>query len=174
MEQSERIILALDVAETTGWCLKTETTLAYGHKSFTKPMKAAPTKGRLASHPGDRFWQMHIWLRAMIKEYKPTEISYEVPGGGTGRFSMMLLMGFRGVVYGVCGYYDLPIHETYPSSLKKWATGSGKATKLQMRKAWYASVKNKDFASATVVNPTDDEVDAIWLAEWAWKEVPCP
>ena len=162
-------VLALDVAGTTGWAVRREKDLRWGEKEFTPPRKGRKTMPD--SHPGERFMEMHIWLRQMIREYNPTHIAYEVPGGGSSRFSAMLLMGMRGVVFSIAAFYKFDVMEIYPNTLKKWATGSGKATKEDMRDHLGRQVLVKGRLMVPGMVPTDNEVDAAWLAEWAWQKI---
>ena len=164
------MILGLDMASTTGWAVRTASGvfLEYGHEIFRPPKKGRKTIPD--DHDGDRYKNLHIFLRAVIRQYSVTHIAYEMPGGGKGRSSALLGFGMRGVLLAVAAFYKIRLYPIAPNSLKLWATGNGHAEKEDMAKelermisCWKVEWKKDG------IEPTHDEVDAIWLTQWLWE-----
>lgn len=63
----------------------------------------------------------------------------------------------QGVIRERLAYYEIPVARIAPASLKKYATGSGRASKADMRAAWLELTEN-DIAD-------DNQVDALWLRD---------
>ncbi len=75
-------------------------------------------------------------FEAEIKRFPCYDVTYavEVPHGGYFAASK-LLFGFLGILYRRAALYHLPVYEYSPASIKKWATGNGRADKDMMLKA---------------------------------------
>lgn len=83
---------------------------------------------------------------------------------GFNRFPHTLKVGheLRGVIKAACCRYNARYVEVPPTTLKKWATGSGKATKEQMIEA--AKAYKPEVTS-------DDEADAILLRQYGLDQL---
>lgn len=148
-------VLGLDLSMTeTGWVmLYRDGTVDYGTKSFPPPKKGR--KSIPDEHPGKQFLAFSRWLGTLLRETTPDLIAYERPAG---QFkSMDALLGLRGIFYSTAAGREIPVDFTYPSSLKKWATGNGKADKSMM----YNELCDRGYDI-----DNDNIVDAFFLALW--------
>ena len=74
-----------------------------------------------------------------------------------------------GVLRVICETREIPYMEVDPSTLKLFATGSGKASKAQMAEA----LDEKNPGSHLALELGEDAVDAAWVAVWG-REVVLP
>ena len=111
-------ILALDLGATTGFALIEEgKALSWGEKTF----------------PGDRpqrFRAFRRWLVAYLLANRPDTVIYERPFC-RGLHATRSLWGMAGIVEEAVVDYAACL-DIVPTTLKKWATGSGKASKQDM------------------------------------------
>jgi len=141
-------ILALDAASKTGW----SHTLNPGGV-FELPK---PTKGESVGRRMVFFWD---WLTSLLSEYQTDVIVYEQAhhrGGAATRIGVGLVTVIEMAAY----THECRVLSCHTATLKKYATGSGRAEKYQMR------------AAAEAMNPTieivdDNHTDALWLLDWA-------
>jgi crossover junction endodeoxyribonuclease RuvC len=156
-------VLGLDLSMTeTGWCVirnKLDISAVYGTKSFPAPKKGR--KNTPDEHPGQQFLQFGQWVSTLIREHQPEAIAYEIPAGQMN--AMKALYGLRAILFGAASGMNIQILDIYPSQLKKWATGSGRADKALMRK------KLQDRHMYDLDN--DNIVDAFWLALWGSSQL---
>lgn len=170
MTPSTTKILGIDAASVLGWAVQEPGHIQGGEVRFTPPKKGRKTLPD--SHPGERMTECHIHVRNLIKEHKPTHMAYELPGGGQGRYSMLLLSAYRGICLNLANFYRLPFMEIAPNSLKKWAVGRGDAKKPVMEKELLEQLASRDLHYKGCLNDlTDNIVDAIWLTEWAYWRI---
>jgi Holliday junction resolvasome RuvABC endonuclease subunit len=145
-------ILALDLAEKTGFA---HTDGTFGVKHF-----------EWAKHPYGLRWDMFDkWLQQVLAEHKTDRVVYEAAlhqKGAAAHVANVLV----GIVERVSWNAGLPTPKGYHNStLKKHATGSGRATKVDMWEA--AKKRNPDLKAET-----DDVVDALFLLDLALSELP--
>lgn len=137
--------LALDLATRTGWAH------TGGHSGVADFSSANGLRHRLGA-----FWG---WLDAFVDANQTDQIVFESAhhrGGaatrsGIGMQTVAILAGYR---------HDIPVRCVHTATLKKHATGSGRATKDEM------------LAAAIRQNPSvlfedDNHVDAVWLLHLA-------
>ena len=154
MTQQDHKVLGLDLASETGHSVFANGVFSWGHKKFVR------RKGRKTipdDHIGIKFHDFRNYLKELIYTYKITMIAYEEPAGRAS--SMQALYGLRGVMMDVACKRDIIVKSIYPSTLKKWATGNGHASKYDMMK-----VLNEKHGFAV---STHDEADAVFLVLWA-------
>lgn len=151
-------ILALDLATRTGWAVWSG---------------AARTSGVHSFAIGDREprgWLYHkfdTWLVEMLNP-EPALIVYEEPGHLRSREAGYVLYGFLTRVWEAADIRHIPRRRVAVSTLKKWATGSGKATKAEMVAAVLDRYPKALAASEEAFLRIDDnEADAIALLEYA-------
>lgn len=120
--------------------------------------KASDTRAERREHPGLRFVRFADWLDAIPKEMPLDAVVMEAPFLG-GFYASFELAGLKAYVREFCCRRDLPPpRELFATSLKKFTTGYGRASKEDMMKA----VKEKWGWEAA----SDDEADAIALLNW--------
>ena len=145
-KREEPTILALDLGSVAGWALiQGGRVEGWGQEEF----------------PGDRhkrLWAFQAWLNKFMVERPLDVIAYERPftrGLGATRS----LWGMAGIVdawshgLGSIGQGGAAI-DIVPSTLKKWATGSGRAEKWEMIAAahkWAPDLGNNDEHAADAI-----------------------
>ena len=114
---------------------------------------------RSDDHRGVRLSRLRMWLETMCEEIlKPQAIAYEMPtvqhyAGAVAQIGAVALIDMAACDVGAELAY------CYPAQLKKWATGSGRASKDDMRLACHERYG---------FDPGDDhEADALLLLAWA-------
>ena len=136
-------ILALDLGTKTGYATAVESGVEVFHEETLG--------GKLA-----RFTN---WLGEMIAWYRHDGIvAYESPhfrGGPATR----LLLGMAGVIEAACAMHGVRCESVHSATLKKWATGNGRASKDEMRGA------AQKFSDKAWID--DNEVDAYLIMRWA-------
>lgn len=149
-------ILALDCATKTGWCLLDENgkIIESGVQSFEK---------RRGESNGLVFLRFRNWLGKLI-EFRPDGIGllvYErahMRGGA----ATELCVGLQTRVQEVAAERSIESLPVPSTTLKKWATGSGNANKVDMM------IASKKYLGRP---PEDDnEADAVLLAQYAHSE----
>lgn len=136
-------VLALDCATKTGWAAWVDGRLESGVKSFGF---------RRGDSRGCKLARFHLWFDDMLIEYRPARIVYEQAhhqGGDATR----LLLGFTAYVDGRSFFYGVRHCEAvHTQTLKKAATGSGRADKplmIQAAKArWGIDIIDDNHADA--------------------------
>lgn len=88
-----------------------------------------------SEEPWKSCWPIYRFVNQYIKQNKPDVVIVEK----TSSFSMGFVTGqissIMGVIFAVCGKYNLPVEFKFPTHVKKVITGKGKATKSEMKKA---------------------------------------
>lgn len=144
--------MGLDMATRTGWAVMD------GQRLVHSDMKAY-TKGKTALCLEERLLQFRSDLSTLFMHYQPDLVAYEVAhmrGGGPTRSGV----GMETVLRMECYLCGIPVFGVHSLTLKKFATGSGKAEKPEMIEA-----VNVFLAGARVVTD-DNEADAIHVARW--------
>ena len=145
-------ILALDCGTKTGYA----TNLLNGEGSGVVDFKP---KARESG--GMRFLRFASWLSEMFDLVKPDLVIYEMPHNRGGS-ATEILNGMVAIVQKECASRDIEYTTVHSATLKKFATGSGRAGKEDMiHKA--IEVFNKRILD-------DNEADALWLLEYAKEE----
>jgi hypothetical protein len=144
-------ILALDTGQTTGWA---HSSGVYGKHTFEK---------RPWRHPFAHYLDFRGWLLGMIDQFQVGRIGYEATLAGSG-FGHGTRAEWQGIIHSVAAERDLPMLGVFPSQLKKYMTGDGRAEKPAMLQA----VRERfgiDFA------PEDhDAAEAVCVLSWVtWK-----
>lgn len=116
-------VLALDVATKTGYCSLHEN----GTWNFTESKRRNGNKMHGA---------FRVMLVAFIRRYGIHRIIAEDVAVNRHFYDLRRLSELRGILLEVCDELDLPEPEfVNPATLKKFATGDGRATKEQMIRA---------------------------------------
>lgn len=144
-------ILALDLATKTGWALKEDGKLEYGLQVFDV---------KRGESPGMRFLRFNRWLREVAVRVEL--IIYE-QAHNRGGAATEIANGFTTRVQEFCAEHGIEHSSVHTATLKKFATGSGRAGKEEMVQAAQKSLGYQ--------GNDDDEADALWLLEYARKEI---
>lgn len=146
-------VLGLDPATATGW--------AHNCGRFGTWHLGGP------AIPGRQLWELYHHMRDLYLEHPFDVIACEEASFGAGA-SQMRTMQFhnrlRGVVEMAANKLGASILWYAPATLKKWATGSGKATKEQVMRAVETQWR--------VVPADDNQADAIVLMYMGIQGVP--
>ncbi len=144
-------ILTLDLATKTGWATNTPTFLS-GVENFQK---------RAGESRGMRYLRFACWLKDIVTQIEPDLIVYE-QAHMRGRAATEVALGFLALLEKACARYGLQYTPCHTSTLKRFATGKGNASKTEMIRAYKKAFKR---------DPIDDnECDARFLLEWAMQE----
>jgi Holliday junction resolvasome RuvABC endonuclease subunit len=141
-------ILALDCATKTGWCLWGEKFIESGVEDFSK---------RRGESNGSMFLRFRHWLKDMIAKNNVGFVIYE-QSHHRGGAATEVCVNLTGRVQELCSEFDIEYATVHTATLKKFATGSGKADKVEMIKA-----------AAVILGrqPVDDnEADAVLLMSY--------
>ena len=145
-------ILALDCGTKTGWASFADGRIESGVQDFS--LKRGESKGI-------RFLRFNTWLKAMAKLTNPQVVVYEL-AHFRGGHATEILVGMTTRIEEFCESNNIEYGSVHSATLKKFATGSGRANKEDMIKA--AQVKY-----GKIVN-SDDEADALLILAWAREE----
>ncbi len=113
-------ILALDLGATTGWAVVEDgKALNYGEKYF----------------PGartERLWKFQDWLHRIIHEFSHVDVLIFERPFCRGLHATRSLWGMAGIAEAEAHGQGITSLDIVPSTLKKWATGSGRGIKDKM------------------------------------------
>ncbi len=139
-------VLALDLGTVTGWALRSSSGLiSSGSQSFKL--------GRFDG-AGMRFLRFKRWLTELKGADGFSQVHFEEVRRHLGADAARCYGGFFGVLTAWCEHHEIPYSGISVGTIKKYATGSGNASKQQMIGA----------AIARGITPADDnEADAIAL-----------
>ena len=112
-------------------------------------------------------FQTHLYN--LIKKYDLAVVGYEqvtfMPKGGKGKGGFKAVQawgGYEAILWTVSYQYECDILPVHVGTLKKLATGSGRAEKEDMEVAAYTRWSH--------VPEDDNESDALWIAEYGRRK----
>lgn len=146
-------ILSLDMATQTGWATNT-------HGKRSGVIEFALKRGE---SPGMRFLRCRVWLNEMwrLLDGHVELIVYE-QAHHRGGAATAVCVGLVTEVLAFAAEHNIETMPVHATSLKKWATGNGRASKADMVQA----------AKARGWSPADDnEADAALLLEYTLSEL---
>lgn len=135
-------ILALDIATTTGWACGKGNNLSYGHLIVAQ-----------CDNLSDKFFRFYNLMEKFIEIKTPEVIVIERPFI-RGYASTYWLCGACAIAEMVAASRRIPVIKFSPTTIKKFTTGNGRASKEDMMKA----IKKRGFKPEI-----HDEADAIGL-----------
>ena len=146
------VILGLDLATKTGWCFTDSgKVIASGVQDFSK---------RRGESNGILFLRFRKWLFTMLDLHAPALIVYErahFRGAAT-----EILVGLQTHAQAIAAEHGIESTPVHTGEVKKFATGSGRASKEDMIEAARTKLGRP---------PVDDnEADAVLIALWAERE----
>lgn len=112
--------------------------------------------------PGMRFILFNSWLHRILDLIKPDLVVYEM-AHQRGGFATEILIGMVTRIQEECLKKEIEYTSIHSMTLKKFATGSGKANKEIMLEK--AKEKFKEGIE------DHNEADALWMLEYARKEI---
>lgn len=149
-------ILALDCATKTGWCLLDEAgkIIESGVQSFDK---------RRGESNGLVFLRFRNWIAKLI-EFRPggAQLLVYERAHMRGGAATELCVGLQTRVQEAAAEREIEALPIPSTTLKKWATGSGQAKKIDMIR-----VASKHLGRPPI---DDNEADAVLLAMYAYSE----
>ena len=152
------MILALDCATKTGWCLlKDGKVYESGVQDFGKTR-------------GESNGAMFIRFRCWLKEWMGVKFGTENPvqfvvyeqAHYRGGAATEIAVGLTTRVQEEAEAHKIPYATVHTGTLKKFATGSGAASKEKMMELAAVVLRRQPIS--------DDEADAVHLAMWAYHE----
>lgn len=147
-----RYILALDMATMTGWAVKIDNYKESGTQWFG--LKRGESSGM-------RFLRFRAWLQDMKNIDVPDLIIYE-QAHHRGGAATQVGVGMVALLLEFAAENDVTTMPVHSATLKKWATGNGRASKGDMKKE----------SERRGWKPADDnEADATLLLEYGLDEL---
>lgn len=146
-------VLALDIATSTGWAYHTEGMVMHGTWDLSV---------RRGHHTRKRLHRLWVRLEGLHRIDPIHFVIYEEAGGLRGP-GQKVLPQLHGVLELWCHMNGINTALVNVSDIKKHATGSGRADKEAMIKAAVKRWPDRKFS-------THDEVDAMWLLDYAQKQ----
>lgn len=160
-------VLGLDLGKTWGWCRMTQPfddariLCAFGEQSL--PDVKMTSAGMVYS-------TFHRWLHQELHN-TPDLVVYEAVRFNRG---MSYIPGMTGVLLAELEQRSLPYVGLAVNTLKKHATGSGRATKAQVKQAvrdeWQARIQGSSRWDKRW-RLTDNMADAIWCAHYGLQQL---
>lgn len=156
-------VLALDLGTNTGWCLNEGEKLSHGVLKLATTRQLKEEKlARFNRRSDGRIQTFFKWLALIKAEFKPDAVVFEDVQFASSTYQVQLWSSLRAAVW-ISFQPDRFIVDCVPvGALKKFATGSGAATKEAMRRY----LTDSRFDKPSLID--DNQVDAIWL--WLWAE----
>lgn len=141
------MILALDTALKTGYAYGAGGDITFGTYDLSDFPSDNAVRGRM----------FRRFLVELLNELEPQDICIETPvhfraGPNSGQQSGILLYGLAWEVHRAAELRNIPRHEVYPGTIKKFATGNGHAKKPEVIEA----IINKGYAVED-----DNQADAV-------------
>jgi Holliday junction resolvasome RuvABC endonuclease subunit len=120
-------VLALDLGSNVGWAVRrADGVVLHGAKSF-------PQRGP-KERPGRRHFEFKRWLTEMKSQYEGIDtVFYEKIDFAQGNQTIILMQ--TGILLWWCEHHGFDYRGFSPGTIKKAATGNGRATKEEMIEA---------------------------------------
>ena len=143
-------ILAIDPGKSAGWASLVDGNIESGVEKFT--VERGESRGML-------FLKFNRWLSQIFDLVEPELVVYEMAHMRGGAASEVLL-GMTTRIMEMCERKFVDNYmKVHSATLKKFATGDGRASKGDM--IWYAQQKFKNNFLKD-----DNEADALWMLEY--------
>lgn len=147
-------ILALDPGTSCGWAVS---------DGPSGTWDLAPARG---DSPGMRYIRLRARLEETLRAFPDLGLVAFERAHHRGGAATEIGVGLMTHIQSWCAERKIEHIAVHSMTLKKWATGSGKAKKHQMRAAWIEKhpVKRGLYRS-------EDEIDALWILAWTLDSV---
>lgn len=93
------------------------------------------------NEPWQAMWPLFLAVDTIIEEQAPDLVVIEKTSSFAGGFVTGQVSNCIGLILAACGKHECPISFVYPTHVKKVLSGSGKASKAEMKKAVTAAVE---------------------------------
>lgn len=145
-------ILCLDCGTKTGWAAIFNDSLESGVQDFS--LQRGESKGM-------KFVLFNSWLRRMVDYLKPDLVVYEM-AHQRGGFATEILIGMVTRIQEYCAAKGINYTKIHSATLKKFATGNGRASKADMihEAGLRYGIKCID----------DNQADALCMLSWATEK----
>ncbi|MBW2106965.1 MAG: hypothetical protein JRI26_13345 [Deltaproteobacteria bacterium] len=154
-------IIAIDPGLSTGWAVWFSNVgrIESGVQTF---------KTRRGESPGMRYLYFRTWLDRMLNRIRPDLIIYEMSHlrGGA---ATQIQVGLTSRIEETCSILKTDYMKVNSTAIKKFITGSGRASKEEMIKAANELFKNQKRSPGREIT-SDDEADAVCILAWAVNE----
>lgn len=140
--------LALDLATHTGYAYRSDA-LRFGTWNFS---------GAWKNRPGMRFLAFQAKLDALVSTYRFDHVVYEHVRFSSDTVADVIWHGFLAAMQMWCDRREIPYSGVAVATLKKFATGNGRAKKPEI----VAAAKARGWNVAD-----DNQADAVWLLDYA-------
>jgi Holliday junction resolvasome RuvABC endonuclease subunit len=151
LRQTGNTVLALDLGTVTGWALRMgDRSIVSGTQTF---------RPRRFEGGGMRYLRFTDWLvEIAMHAHGIRRLVFEEVRRHAGTDASHIYGGFLGTLTAWCEEHEIPYEGVPVATIKRFATGRGKADKAAM----VAAIRAHGFAPAD-----DNEADAIALLLWA-------
>jgi len=141
-------ILALDCGTHTGWAFGDGSRIESGVQVFDL---------KRGESPGMRYIRFNAWLQEIFDLLEPDLVAFEM-AHHRGGAATELMAGMTTRILEACADRGINHTSVHSATLKKFATGSGRADKEAMKK------RASKIAGRLIIS--DDEADALCLLEY--------
>lgn len=147
------MILSIDCATKTGWCLYDGRVHESGVMDFSK---------RRGESNGAMFLRFRRWLSDLIASVQDLEMVVYEQAHHRGGAATEICVNLTGRVQEICSAGGIEYASIHTGTLKKRATGRGNASKTEMIEAAREHLGRQSV--------DDNEADAVLMAVMAWED----
>ena len=160
------MILGLDIATKTGYAVISKAGAVHESGVFDCSIRTKATKTIPADQEGRRIWCLEFGLFRLISDHDIRLIAYETitMGPKAGGKTHAVARWLEGIVLLTAYREDIPTVSYAPGTIKKYATGNGRATKESMVEACKSYPLDREVQY-------DNEADALHVAYLAQSKV---
>ncbi|MBC8369602.1 MAG: crossover junction endodeoxyribonuclease RuvC [Planctomycetes bacterium] len=115
--------------------------------------------GKSTAPIAERLHQLHVQLREVIEQYRPTILALESAFFGDNARSALRIGEARGVVLMLAAEFGLEVNEITPATVKRRIAGNGRASKEQVFQMTMQHLQCGDYQPAS-----EDESDGVAIA----------
>lgn len=145
------MILAIDPGSSCGFAIG-----RLGDPPVSGVWQLAPARGE---SPGMRYVRLRAHLNKMLEAYPQLALVAYEAAHHRGAAATEYAIGCSTLIQTWCADHNLQHSSVHSATLKKWATGRGNAKKDEMLRLGRGRF--------TPTTQTDDEVDALWILDYA-------
>ena len=155
-------IIAIDAGLSTGWAVY------FGEAKGRIESGVQTFKARRGESPDMRFLYFRTWAERMVNRIRPDLVVYEM-SHHRGGAATELQIGMTTRIQEMCCVLGKKYMKVSASAVKKFATGSGRASKEEMIKAANKLFQDQKRNPGREIT-SDDEADAVCILAWAINE----